>query len=696
MAIRLSKIGTLDTTICSSTDQIHAALPQAVRPIFRELKHALTPPRDAPGCRLVIEASREVLSSYLQLLNADASDSLPVIVDSIELLCEEIGKINMPLFSQQTMRRRLTSHEAWALFLVLKDTSLPAPVVERVGAELARALATHSRFSPSLAGHLRQAIDHDTDLSNPNCVASKLLSSSLRPANTIFKRASATPMAPTTPREYADELTRWFRNRIHYASNKSQQAHAHHRTQSLPQFVASGISLRKRVEAGDRLAAAICIGGLFQLRADLVMGAPLLDAHTDPDYLIVVDIDNGTLHFSLALFAARGAPASTTTSPDANEPSARIFVSPVPAFLAKFLRSCREENPDARYLRDLLSSDQPLTKITPTLSQVGMIAASYPRFVNTFGAQAVALGIDRYVSAVLTHDHRIVPTGKFFYALCTREETWQAATTLFAALGWGEPVPLAPGLPGGSQTVPTLDAVSQWAEWIASEVNSARPTGEPTEEQLLQFHNTYAKASASHTSFFLVLRERREIPLTGQSVSGRGVAIAMGDKATGSIPGPRSVPLCRIVEEALGKFLCHLKAFDASLAALGQPQSTPVRKHIRQILEGRRVALYFEVIDGRVCPIGTSDLENWWPAEFGMRGNGGRHYFQNGLRRFQVFASDIDFYVRHSLRGVAPTSSASLTSLTSIAARVIPAMDTVAHEVGLAAVPGLASVLEIQ
>lgn len=689
MTIQVSRTTPIAKAICTTTDQILTALPSESRAIFRSLRHVLNAPVDAPGCQQVVQASALSLTRYLERVNADAHSDLDHILGNVEDLQAALADVKLPPYSPESMWRRLRRHESWVLFLQIKNLESTPFVIEGVGAEIARAIATGGTFSSSLARHLRQAIQSGDDLSLPESVPLKLLTTSLRNADKIFKSKGPVPNEPKSPEEYAREVQQWFRNQVFYASDKAQQAVHHHRTQTPDQFIASARSLRERVESNDNLAAQICLGGLLHLRADLVAGIPLCDESTDPDSPISVDIDNGTLHFSVDLYANKGAALSTEAAPGAVHKASRVFVTPLPAFLSDYLTKKRNENPEAHFIGTLLPSDQPVTKLSRTLDQVGMIAASYPRFINTFAPQGIAQGTDRYVVAVVTHDPRVVPTGKFFYSLCTREETWKASSKLFESIGWGDSTPIVPGLPGGSQVVPTPQTVAAWCIWMTKVVNAARPGREANRDSIDNFHTVYTLASASLVSCLLALRDRLELPLTGRSVAGCGKNLALGDKAVGRIPGPRFVPLPTLVSELFESYLRHLAAYDLALDEFGEPPTSTLRKRISAILAGTDTPLFFLTKKGKVTRLGSYELEQWWPKEFGMEGNGGRHFFQNALRFRDVFATEIDVYVRHCLRGIAPASSTSLRSMNSVVEKVVPAIDAIVAELNLVGPKGL-------
>ena len=466
----------------------------------------------------------------------------------------------------------------------------------------------------------------------PTSVPAKQLASSIRTANVIFSSGSATPADPDNPKQLAAEIRQWFRNRLFYGSDKSQQAVFHHRTQSSAQFRASAMSLRQRTEAGDNVAIQACIGAILAMRPDLVPRIPLLNSATPDEWVVAIDVETGCVHFAVTLFAEGGAVPPPNADPNAIAPASKIFVMPLAAFLAEVLRQLLVDRPNAKTLGQLLPTSKPLDSHTRTLDQASRIAPSFARFRNTMGPFAVSMGIDRYIASVICHDPRLVPSGKFFYARATREELWAASDAIFDAMGWGPAVPIVKGLAAGSQITPTTDTIRVWFDWMEGEVESARPASTLTKEQIIHFHNVFAMTIASLLSFILVLRERKQIPLTARVLMACGLTLPVGDKRCGMVPGPRSIPLPELANVLITQFFDHIFAVDTLLAGLGIPVEGAPRRRFRQILAGEAVPLLTTVSKGRHKAIGTSALEKWWPARFGLAGNHGRHYVQNGLR----------------------------------------------------------------
>ncbi|MDZ4251694.1 MAG: hypothetical protein U1A72_03875 [Sulfuritalea sp.] len=489
MVISLSRAMLAPSSVCTTATQIEAALTEEDRAAFRRFMNVMHPPADAPGCALILDQVLHCVIAYRDSLGECATESLRQFVTPIANLAHAIHTVPLLPFSGSAMWRRLSTSPAWGLFIDLHVERLPSRVREGIGAEFCWSWLVGSRFSASLANNLRRAIENDDDLALPTSIPAKQLASAVRTANTTFQTNAAPKKDPSDPERFAADVRQWFRNRVFLASDKAQQAVFHHRTQSRAQFLASARWLRQRAEAGDNLSIQACAGALFGIRANLVANISVLSATTSDHCVIALDVDTGCAHVAVSLFADGGAATPRQADPGAIAPAASVFVTPCPVFLADAQRKRRLENPDATSLGSLLPISTPLDSRTRTLEQSARIAPSFARFCNTLGPFAVSLGIDRYIAAVLCHDPRLVPSGKFFYARAPREELWAAADVLFNGMGWGPAVPLVDGLAAGSQVTPTHETIRAWFGWMAGQVEAARPDASATREQIIAFHN---------------------------------------------------------------------------------------------------------------------------------------------------------------------------------------------------------------
>jgi hypothetical protein len=689
MVITLSRAMLHGGAICTNLSQIEANLPVACRPIFRSFKDSLHPPADGPGCQLAVSKALFSVLAYSDSLGIPASSRLIDLCSQLNALQQAVEQLPLLPFARSSMCRRLAPHPAWAMLLKVDVAKLPSDAQITIGGELARTLATGKRFSKSFAKNLRLALKKTAVLNDGNAPVVKQVKSLRRAADAFFMSKIADSLQDTAETNFSEDARQWFRNRVHYAKDKAQQGVFHLSTQSNAQFMESAVRLRELVESGDQQAAGMCIGGLLALRADLVTRIPLVGPEIEDDWVIAIDVAAGTLHFAVSLFADNGAKPLSGASVDASIAASRIYVTPLPKFIANFLRVQNNSHPRARNLGELLPLCGKLDARTKTLAQDAILAPSFARFRNAFGPFSLASGADRLSAAIVVHDPRLNPTGKFYYTVVTREEVWSASNLIFSAMAWGPPVELVPGLAAGSQVTPRIQTLRTWFGWIKSEVENARPKDSLNVIQCIEFHNIYVLAIGSLLSLVLALRHKKHIALSAQVARPHATNIPVGDKFSGRIRAPRTVPLPSIARLLLVSYFEHVLMMDRLLELSGAPLDGPLRQGFRRIIDGDPVALLTLISRGRHRAVGTLDLETWWPADLGMHGNAGRHFVQNFARPKDLHATDIDHYLRHSIRGKPPTSSVSSKSLDELGTRLCAALNDLFREIGLHTIHGL-------
>jgi hypothetical protein len=429
----------------------------------------------------------------------------------------------------------------------------------------------------------------------------------------------------------------------------------------------------------------MCIGGLLGLRADLVGQIPVLTASISDDWLVAIDVQNGTLHWSLDQIIKDGAKPSVGVDAKSVVPASRIVVTPLPQFLAHVLRTRLASIPEAKRLGDLLSGYRLLTSHTLTTDEDRQLAPSYARFVNTIGSFAVNAGINRYCAAVITHDPRLVPTGKFHYALARRKELWSASEDLFKAMGWGTPVAFVPGLAAGSRVVPDDRSISSLHAWMSNQLATASEGDMRDFKSLTAYSNCFVMCVASMLAWALMLRERKVIPIFADAAFGDQACLSLGDKRVGLIKEPHSISICSLVRDLLTSLFQHYQWLEVMLNDCEQ-ECAVILDGVRAILDGKHVPVLALIRRRRLVSLSSKDLEKWWPINLGIKDNGGRHHMQNALRNRHVADTLIDHYARHNNRGRGILSSTSMMSLRKLRA-VCDSVDQIAGDLGLAAFP---------
>ena len=687
------------TTILSGTSLLYSRISSPAGESLRRLTYAIPAPVGGAGVGVVIAAAAASISAYSATL-IQANTDLVRILEEVQLLAAEAqvvtGRADWPAELNFPLMRRLADSPGWALLLEVLADSVPQEAVVLTGAELALSLSVRKPFTKSFASCLHKTLTGKPPEREAAEIIWKKKAVKIRLAADAFfesARRSNLQSESETSDNFSVALTKMIRAKIEFASDKDHQCVLDHRSQNSAQIKASAKYLRQQIECGDDDAIQEAVAVIGGLQAPMVLDMPLIGPWLR-NWLMAVDLSEGCIKTSADLYGSgRAKPRVGGTK--GVVPAGDIIVKPLPCFLNEQLVSKYQAHSDARNVGHILPAARARAQDITVQSRAGEscgLKPSVARLINGIGKFAVGLGIDRYIAALLTNDPRLVPTGKFYYAQATREEIWNSAGLLYESIGWGAPVPLVRGLAFGSRVTATEETVMRWYAWMLQQVQSVKPGRRYNLKGLIEHHNTYAKCCASLASFLLALRARKPIHLSAADCSGDRTSAPIRDKDVGATAGRFPVPLVPVLRDQFGLWFAHCHELDRRLDKFGLLGSSKLRMRLRQIAAGDEVSMFITV-NSRKHPaaIATQDIVDWWPGEFGLEGNFGRHFWQTALRRNCVASSDIDALMRHSLRGTDPWSSTSNKVPADVIDRVSDNMTNILARLRVLEVVGLSS-----
>lgn len=692
MALRVSDFQQQNVSL---VERLHSRLSIPAKGALIQLAYCLPPPVD--GCRVgnVIAGAATSVEAYRVTLVQPSAAFLGV-AEKIKALSMEtadfLDRGEWPAELVDPLYRNFRRSPSWALMFRICGSDMPEGAVAAVGGELALSMATRKPFNQSFAQHLVEALAGNPALcSDGTPVWRKKVLKSLVSANALFECGRNAAQEAAASDGFTLALGRISRARVALAREKDHQAVLDHRAQSMAQIRQSAVWLRQQVEAGDESAMQMAIGILGFVPMSLVLDMPLLGPWTD-DYLMGFDFDDGCLKTTHSLFVSGGAKPHPGRD-SAVVPAGEVIVKPLPRFLLAALSKKRDAAPQARSVGALLPTaiarSRDMTFATAG-NDMPRLKATVARFANGFAKFAVSEGIDRYLAALITNDPRIVPTGKFFYAQASRDEIWSATRSLYQALGWGEPAAMANGPAVGSKVTPEETAISEWAAWLRSTVETLAPGRRYTYDSLCRHHNAFAMACASMATLFLALRKRSPVHLLASDCIGKRFSIAVDDKHCGLVAAGHKIPMHPILSEQLSLWLAHCRCLDARLARLGNAEASPLRQRLRNNLDGVKVPMFFTINRRKGAHSITADeLAKWWPQKLGLEANFSRHFWQTALRSAGVASSNVDAFVRHHQRGSDARSSSSSKVPAIVRQEILDAMDCIVNRLGIQAIPGL-------
>jgi len=576
--------------------------------------------------------------------------------------------------------RRLAKYPAWRLVLTITE-EVQADLLAAIGAEIVNGVLEGRPFPPGRANRLRELVEGGVRVG-----ADPLVSTILHEAEVRFSASSAAPVEKSQPAR----VMSYYRARLHYSGEHTQQARASHRALESSQFIKACEFLRGSVEDDDPRAILHALVLLTGLNIELTRSLPLLSRWAG-DWTAAIDIESGLYLFDLNAVAPHARRARGAGSVAAN----RVVTRPLPRARRAWLRGLQQEKPAALTVDEMLDapeiseadllSHSCSARIKPTLARAG----------NTVERFCVAeLGMHRVLAAFLSGRFETVSHSKTYYTLLARDIVWQAAGALFDCIGWGAPVPLVAGLPVGALGVPTDQTMQRWFAWMSSAVEAVAPGRNAGLGKLIEYHNTYTRAAASLLVFVLASRSVARLPITAD-VDIDALVVGLLDKRSpsawapdGRSAGPHPTPFAKLARYQIELYRRHCKALARRLRRF--ESFADAAATLERIGACAPVELLVQIThQGEIQPVGSSELVRWWPEEFSLAENFGRAYWQTRLVELGVSSRAIDRLMRHVTQGEHPLSSDSGDSPLALALEVVNGMNAELARLGVEPLRGI-------
>lgn len=667
---------------------------------FRQLRHVLAMPEDAPRLSYVLEAAVNAVAAYGATL-ASPSETFRLVLDSLRKLAADVAlatsRVSNDLDLDKPLMRRLTAYGGYSLCMTLHTLTDDAFGIahEVVGLEIALGLATGIKFDNGFATDVRRSLTPEL-FGNQKTLTKR----GQDWQNTYIKRRTkaakyfeasngSDPESQGNVRLFDVAAGFELSRKMRFAPPRQRQALLDRRHQTVWQIKGSAAALHARAKAHDHTALLIMVAFSAGLSLRLTKDIPLANRVLDDAWFMVLDLDAGVIKISLdRLFPAAAAPAPTAECfRDAN----RIIVKPLPISLWLVLRELRNQQPNADTLSQLIPDAATSGRQLTLEDDDSAMVPSAKRFLISAAPFAVGIGIDRLAAAILTSDFAVIPSSKMYYCRVRRDEIWAASETLFAELGWGTPVPIVSGLAVGSRIVPRREALAAWWQWMVGEVAKNAPGRHCGLARLVQLHDIFAKMCASFAILCFAAREARELKFTTYNLQPDCDFIAYADKLVGIVPGEVKVPINAIFKAQLNLWHAHCRALHRRMEKLTGPAASRIRRMLGRYLEGGRYPLMFTIDaeTGGTSALGSTEVMRWWPEQYRFSTDLGRHLWEVEFRDARVRSTRIDLFLRHLTLGTEAHCSTNMDKLADAAAELCAVQESLLASLGINAVPGL-------
>ena len=475
------------------------------------------------------------------------------------------------------------------------------------------------------------------------------------------------------PKSYASRVQSFYFFQKTYSSNKDRQLITDWSSMTHGEYLNVAAKLLQGVEQGSNEALIDALSLVMGLPPYIVLHTPIL-SHSLDDWIIVIDVSNGTVLFDLSEIFPNGAKAKIGTNHF--EKSSSTLVKPFPKFIGKSLQELHRKNPDAKDIKSLIGVEPKKTKTSNQLA----------RLVKTTAPFAVRYcQIDPFDACVLSGDFRGIASAKAYYRRTTRQASWNAAQTFYAAIGWGKCVPFVDGLAFGSKVVVKDEVVTEVFTHLASNVESLRPSSRCNIKKLLEFHKAFCNYTATCAIYCLALRNSNPIPLLSSELQESKNYIIIDDKHV--LDEASALPVA--ITPTLLKQLAYWRIHCAKLLARLQAENFCDKKFmnlLKGIVEYKESSLF--VVADRPYTVSVASVASSWNIP--LVENFSRHFWESKFSKVGVSSRFSAAHLRHQVSGVLSWASDSDFVLREFIKVISSAQEEVLQDLHIAPLHGLA------
>lgn len=574
--------------------------------------------------------------------------------------------------------------QAWHLLLKMPSEGCESLELA-IGAELAMASVALREFRPRIAATVREVLvehtkgDQVAAASQARTLGDRLMAE----ATKVLSRSVDTQSRKSVL--FCARVTGHLIGQMDPAHLTSRQAAGSIRSLTPAETRKTACALRSNAEAGDILSTAAITAYCAGLPWDITLDTPF-SCTSGEDWLALIDLEKGEIQIDLGTALPQMAKALP-----GHTPASSVVVRPLPNFLARLLRSLVASNPEATCLRDLIPHEAPSSRLRLDVTDRAL-GVSVARFVNSRGPVALELGMDRTITVLTTMDLTLVGKAKHHYLTVDRTELWNATSSIYRELAWGEPSASseASGLAIGARVTPEEQLIRRIDLSFCQEAQTRKPGRRYTEATLLDGTNAYAKLCAMRATLFWAARGASTYPIMANELTSTSPFGRLKDKGSGPYPGETPLPIPVVLARQVEYWRLHLATLDRRLEKLSWAPAHPVRVYIRQVLSQKKVPLFFLVHNGKIKTLGSKNLFKSLPADIKINKDAFRHFVPNRLRKLGVPSTFVDAMVRHHTEGIALSSASCSVSQIQWLCAVANGLDQLAIELNIRPIPGLA------
>jgi hypothetical protein len=594
------------------------------------------------------------------------------------------------------------SHPAWAAIVEAgsRDDTATNPAAAALAVELCVSLVERKRVATKFAGQARiamgheelqgvtlhEAIEADWEGSTPPWL------SQAKKALVAFRaRFESAPPEPPAPKTFEERAAAELRNRAAFASYRRRAGVTDKTCLSRTQ-IAESISYGRPAPFStlDERRVAMWFTGMSGLFAGTVHEIPLTQ-HAPATWTMHYDPFAGHLHRDYRALAL----ASASSRPGNFVPTSYCAVTPASEEVRDFTAARAAGLVDPRTVGDLIPPLKHIQSYTLLYPWSGDMGPSWARWARTLGPTALQVGIDSLLGGLITGDLGTTARSKLHYCEVTQEEIAAAAAKLYAALGWGKPVPMPTGiqLGFGSAVTTSVEALAVLDTECVRALDTMRPANRTSNpDGPRRFHNRYVRVLGSRLKVWLSLRAATILPVRATLDAEFDLVIDLLEKTSAGRAGGMPAVICESMRRDITAYLAHCKALRERLRGFGWHGE--VIEWLDAVIDGHDVPLLCEITNcRRTQPIGTRHLLELGGAA-SLAPDWGRKAAENFLRRVGARWQDIDRHQRHEVLGQEQDVQVSEGTEADWARRLAPYLQQLSIRIHKAPLYGLRTIKE--
>ena len=465
-----------------------------------------------------------------------------------------------------------------------------------------------------------------------------------------------------------------YQNKIHFADAKSRQSVYDRKSYTRDEFVTICHKMNNTSDlADDELLASkppchALIAMFTSLPVGYVSNIPVLEGATE-EWAIAIAVSEGVIYFDLSLIA----PGAIEVTGEQFVLATQILVKPLPLFLATTLQHhLKSVTGNVQTIGDFVPNDIELTGISPA------------KLANTYSKYA-GEKVDLFMGGMLSSDFRGFPKSRVYYSQITRLQVWDASKTVFAGLGFGEPVAMPEGLNIGSSAVLTDQAVTKIFSDLDENVNKTRPSNNASVEKVIWFHTKFTEYVATLAIFCLCLRDANPINIKASQVLRRQKYLIHDDKHVHEDASPQPVTICSTLHQQFVLYREHCATLLKRMKNAYEPRYGKFIHALERVVAGQDVLVF--ITPTSLKGLSSHEVSTTWivaaPPNFG------RHFWATHLKAQGVSDREISAHLRHQQNGALNWSTENNLVLSTLIQKIDTTQTRKLMDLDIHAIAGL-------